>query len=499
MTTKQSLYNKFALAITALVWALTPITPAYAETDHGPNDLKGGYYFRGDLPDGDGNTADVKIDLAVRLGTLMGEPVVYCTGRWNLISVKIGGKTYNSRDVPAGVWRQVDLIGVNFAFPMWVPISNRVTDHPEYADLPCDPGVFYPSGDKHASFNVPGSPAWDRLLLRQNWNGLGYAADWNARTKAASNPESFVSAENAKAWFKGGKRRIQFNGQGTNLQALLPSNLISASINLWPVREWVQAQQQQAQAKRQEQRRQRQAKTGTGQDPLDQMFAEVDAKESEQQAASQTAETRNADNAAKQAMEQRRAALKAMQCGDAPAANETSLDEVAHQAMQSRAKCDVKLVRYADHSLAGYKGQDGNVRIAAKFYSARDFNNGLGLACLDYEHCGFVSVTGEFVIKAEYPSGTLRDFAEGRAAVMVGKKWGFLDKEGRMVVSPRYDKVSDFKEGRATAKEFLRSSGDSCSGWTNYYNEITIGPNGESIGTWHEVTDFSRSFCLHSN
>lgn len=41
-------------------------------------------------------------------------------------------------------------------------------------------------------------------------------------------------------------------------------------------------------------------------------------------------------------------------------------------------------------------------------------------------------------------------FAEGLAAVLVGKKYGFVDKTGKVYISPRFDKVGHFSEGLVT-------------------------------------------------
>jgi hypothetical protein len=42
-----------------------------------------------------------------------------------------------------------------------------------------------------------------------------------------------------------------------------------------------------------------------------------------------------------------------------------------------------------------------------------------------------------------------RDFSEGRAAVMVGKKWGFIGRDGVVVIEPQYDSAWSFSEGIA--------------------------------------------------
>jgi hypothetical protein len=42
-----------------------------------------------------------------------------------------------------------------------------------------------------------------------------------------------------------------------------------------------------------------------------------------------------------------------------------------------------------------------------------------------------------------------RDFWEGRAAIMVGKKWGFIDSTGEVAIEPQFDAAWSFAEGIA--------------------------------------------------
>ena len=47
----------------------------------------------------------------------------------------------------------------------------------------------------------------------------------------------------------------------------------------------------------------------------------------------------------------------------------------------------------------------------------------------------------------------MRAPSAGLAAVMVGEKWGYLDRKGTMVVPPRFEHVTDFAGGLAAAQE----------------------------------------------
>src|SRR5271156_6402310 len=75
---------------------------------------------------------------------------------------------------------------------------------------------------------------------------------------------------------------------------------------------------------------------------------------------------------------------------------------------------------------------------------------------------GFIDKEGKLVIPATfdrvngigegsiaYTCRTQKNFREGLAAIAIGKKWGFADKTGGIVIEPQYDAVGDFSEGLA--------------------------------------------------
>ena len=64
------------------------------------------------------------------------------------------------------------------------------------------------------------------------------------------------------------------------------------------------------------------------------------------------------------------------------------------------------------------------------------------------------------------------DFCDTLCGVLVGGKWGFIDPDGKIVIAPKYDWVSNFNEGKAA----VVFRGDTLYIWkngeyidTNYY------------------------------
>src|SRR4051812_24158111 len=54
---------------------------------------------------------------------------------------------------------------------------------------------------------------------------------------------------------------------------------------------------------------------------------------------------------------------------------------------------------------------------------------------------GFIDKTGKVVITPQFDSTVREDgicFSEGLAAVLVGDKWGYIDKTGKFVIPPKF-------------------------------------------------------------
>ncbi len=78
-------------------------------------------------------------------------------------------------------------------------------------------------------------------------------------------------------------------------------------------------------------------------------------------------------------------------------------------------------------------------------YFAGDFSQGMTVVQADRKF-GYMDKYGKLAVKRQFVDA--KDFHEGLAAVKTAK-WGFIDKAGRFVVSPQFDRVGSFTEGRA--------------------------------------------------
>jgi hypothetical protein len=116
----------------------------------------------------------------------------------------------------------------------------------------------------------------------------------------------------------------------------------------------------------------------------------------------------------------------------------------------------------------------GRTAFPDSVYDAGDFHEGLALVNTKDSHnsdvmpnWGFIDRTGLVKIAPQFTGagGYSQGFSEGRAAVavggecvkhrewqIIGRRWGFIDRTGEMVIEARYDFVRDFHCGRALVK-----------------------------------------------
>ncbi len=94
----------------------------------------------------------------------------------------------------------------------------------------------------------------------------------------------------------------------------------------------------------------------------------------------------------------------------------------------------------------GYKDENGNIVIPAKYDFAGPFSEGLAAVKINGKW-GFIDKTDKLVIPAKYDAAW--SFLEGLARVRINGKFGFIDKTDKLVIPAKYDAVSDFYDGLA--------------------------------------------------
>ncbi|MBV9957028.1 MAG: WG repeat-containing protein [Acidobacteria bacterium] len=83
----------------------------------------------------------------------------------------------------------------------------------------------------------------------------------------------------------------------------------------------------------------------------------------------------------------------------------------------------------------GYINQAGETIVEPQFYAAGKFSEGLASATPRNSHgkSGYINHEGQFVIEPQFDLA--EDFSDGLAAVVIDKRWGFIDRTGRYVIN----------------------------------------------------------------
>lgn len=172
---------------------------------------------------------------------------------------------------------------------------------------------------------------------------------------------------------------------------------------------------------------------------------------------------------------------------------------------------DVKLIPVKAGDKYQYIDKEGKIVINPQFEEASMFRDGIALVLTSgkSEKYGFIDESGKYIITPNYIEATIfsegiayvvsengaptaidkggktlftlkdaenaRIFKEGLSAFCIsdtsGKKWGFVDKGGKVAINPQFSSIADFNEGTCAVK-----NKDDKWGYINKEGKITINP-----------------------
>jgi hypothetical protein len=92
-------------------------------------------------------------------------------------------------------------------------------------------------------------------------------------------------------------------------------------------------------------------------------------------------------------------------------------------------------LRVPDGMRWGFINKEGNMAIAAKFYMALPFDEGLAPVRTSDGKWGYVGTDGNMAIGSKYDKALA--FANGIAQVWIGEKFGYIDNTGKYVREPK--------------------------------------------------------------
>ena len=106
----------------------------------------------------------------------------------------------------------------------------------------------------------------------------------------------------------------------------------------------------------------------------------------------------------------------------------------------------------------GFKDRTGRIITPAIYTHCGEFYDGMAYVTHGYDTIGYVDTQGKIAIPVIHPIffdfiPERRNFSEGRVAVYKDDKWGFMDKQGKLVIAAVYRYVGDFSGGLATVSK----------------------------------------------
>jgi len=96
----------------------------------------------------------------------------------------------------------------------------------------------------------------------------------------------------------------------------------------------------------------------------------------------------------------------------------------------------------------GYVDPTGKLTIPPQFSDAGEFSDGVALVHLPDGAKGLVDKQGK-IVTLNFSFDKLEPFADGMAVVEVDGKYGYVDKQGTLIVKPQYDRAYPFDQGVA--------------------------------------------------
>lgn len=111
---------------------------------------------------------------------------------------------------------------------------------------------------------------------------------------------------------------------------------------------------------------------------------------------------------------------------------------------------DKSIFRFKDQASGkfGYKNKDGEVIVKAIYPLASDIAGSNRIRVSNGKAFGFINEQGKEVITIKYQDANM--FDENRAAVKRDGKWTYIDPEGKELMEPTFDYTLKYSEGLAT-------------------------------------------------
>lgn len=126
---------------------------------------------------------------------------------------------------------------------------------------------------------------------------------------------------------------------------------------------------------------------------------------------------------------------------------------------------EIGYVQYFENDLMGVKTEDGKIIVPAEYSFIAPVSDDSFQVIKGKKH-GFVDLNGNEFIELTDEVECYSDFSEGLAAFRKDKKWGFIDKTGKVVIEAKFQYCECFHDGLCKISNedgrfgFINKSGD---------------------------------------
>lgn len=103
-----------------------------------------------------------------------------------------------------------------------------------------------------------------------------------------------------------------------------------------------------------------------------------------------------------------------------------------------------------DKNKLGFMDLEGNIIISPRLDYASDFNNGFAIAGIDRKR-GIINKRGEFLVEPKYDQ-IENGFSCDRAWVKEEERYGYVDRDGKLIIALQFEEASSFRNGLACVK-----------------------------------------------
>ncbi len=141
----------------------------------------------------------------------------------------------------------------------------------------------------------------------------------------------------------------------------------------------------------------------------------------------------------------------------------------------------------------GFIDEQGKIVINPQFKMASNFSDGLAPVVSEGGKCQYIDKEGKIKLTID-SADACGEFKEGIARIMLNRKYGFIDKDGKVIVKPQFDRAGDFNEGMAQVKMIIQDTDNKTVipkyGFINSKGEYAI-----NLQTYWTTSEYSSPFC----